>query len=89
MVKVIRKVADLEIQRFLEPQAERVDGPEEGLVVRGAHGVDEAAHLVDTEDVRQGLGPGDGEGLEGGPVARDGMGEEEEDAAGGGLQRPG
>ena len=81
-------VADLEIESFLDPQAEGVDGPEEGLVVRGANGVDKAAHLVDAEDIGQRLGSGNGEGLEGGPVAWDGVSEEEEDAAGGDFSEP-
>ena len=82
-------VADLQIQTFLEPQPQRVDGPEERLVVRRAHGVDEAAHFGDAQDVRQALGSGDAEVLEGGPVAGDGMGVEEDEAAGGDLQRAG
>ena len=82
-------VADLQIQTFLETQPQRVDGPEEGLVVWRAHGVDQAPHFGDAQDVGQALGPGDVEVLEGEPVARDGMGVEEDDAAGGDLQRAG
>ena len=82
-------VADLQIQAFLDPQPQRVDGPEEGLVVRRTHGVDEAPHLGDAQDIGQGLGPGDAELLEGQPVAGDGVSVEEDDAAGGDLQRAG
>ena len=46
-------------------------------------------HLGDAQDVGQALGSGDVEVLEGEPVARDGMGVEEDDAAGGDLQGAG
>ena len=82
-------VADLQIQTLLEPQPQRVDGPEEGLVVGRAHGVDQAPDLGDAQDVRQAPGPGDAEALEGEPVAWDGIGVEEDEAAGGDLQRAG
>ena len=52
-----------------------------------ANGVDESAHLVDAQDIGQGSGPGDAESLERGPVAWGGVSVEEEDAAGGDLQR--
>jgi hypothetical protein len=82
-------VADLQIQAFLEPQPQRVDGPEEGLVVRRAHGVDQTPRFSDAQDVGQALGSGDMEALKGEPVAWDGMRVEEYDAACGDLQRAG
>ena len=82
-------VADLEVQPLAEPEAQRVDGPEVGAVVGRADGGDEAADLVDGEDVGEPLLPGDAEPLEGGPVARGGVGIEELDAAVGDAERGG
>ena len=74
-------VADLEVQPFAEPEAQRVDGPEIGAVVGRADGGDEPTDLVDGEDVGECLLPADAESLEGGPVAGRGVGVEELDAA--------
>ena len=74
-------VADLEVEALAEPEAQRVDGPEVGAVVGRADGGDEAADLVDGEDVGEALLPGDAEAFEGGPVAWDGVRIEELDAA--------
>ena len=82
-------VADLQVQPFLESQAERVDRPEVGPVVGRADGVDESSHLVDREHVGERLRPGDAEPLERRPVAGRGVGVEELDAAVGDLQRRG
>ena len=82
-------VADLEIQTFLETQPQRVDGPEVGFVVRSTHGVDETTNFRDAQDIRQGLGSGKADVPESLPVARDGVGVEEDDAAGSDLQRTG
>ena len=62
-------VADLEVEALGEPEAERVDGPEIGAVVGRADGGDEAADLVDGEDVGEAFLPLDAEPCEGGPVA--------------------
>ena len=74
-------VADLEVQPFLEPQAQRVDRPEIGPVVGRADGGDEPPHLIDREDVGESLLLADAEPLEGRPVAGRGVGIEELDAA--------
>ena len=44
-------VADLEVEALAEAEAQRVDGLEVGAIVRSADGGDEAADLVDGEDV--------------------------------------
>ena len=56
-------VADLEVQPFPEPQAQRVDRPEIGAVVGRADGGDELSHLVDGEHVGERLVPTDAERL--------------------------
>ena len=75
------------MQAFAQPQAKRVDRPEEGPEVRLAHGVDKLPHLVDRQHVGEGLGPGDPELLECLPVARRGVGVEKPDGAGGDPHR--
>ena len=82
-------VAELKGESFLEPQAQRVDGPEEGAVVRSPDGVEEPMHLVDGQDVGQRLVSRDAELQERGPFARHGVGEEELDAAVGDLEGAG
>lgn len=75
-------VAQLKGESFLEPQAQRVDGPEEGAIVRSPDGVEEPMHLVDGQDVGQRLMHRDAELEERGPFARHGMGEEVDAAVG-------
>jgi hypothetical protein len=58
------------------------------MVVRRAHGVNETAHSSDAQDVGQRPESGKADVLERLPVARDGVGVEE-DAAGSDLQRAG
>src|SRR5262249_37024762 len=82
-------VAELPVQGLVEPQAQRVDGPEEGLDVRSADGGDEPAHFRDGQDIGEGPGLRDAEFLEGLPVARYGVGVEERDARGVALERAG
>ena len=82
-------VAEFQGQPFLEPQAQGVDGPEEGAVVRRADGVEEPMHFGDGQDVGQRLVLGDAELEERGPVARHAVGVEELDAAVGDLQGAG
>ena len=67
-------VADPEVEALAEAEAQRVDGLEVGAIVRSADGGDEAADLVDGEDVGEALLPGDTEPPEGGPVAGCGVG---------------
>ena len=81
IIRAAVDVADLEMEALGEPEAERVDGPEVGAVVGRADGGDEPSDLVDGEDVGKALLPRDAELLERGPVAWDGVGIEELDAA--------
>ena len=55
-------VGDLEMQPLAEPEPQRVDGLEVGAVVERADSGDQATDLVDGEDVREPLLPGDTEG---------------------------
>jgi hypothetical protein len=82
-------VAELEMEGLGEAQSQGVDGPEEGLVVRRAGGVDDAVDLVAAQHVGQGLGAGDPELSQGGPVVRGDAGVEEADAVEGEAQRGG
>ena len=75
------------MQPFGEPQAERVDGPEVGLVVRRADRVDQAPDLFDREHVGQCLLFGDAELSERLPLPRHGVRVEVADAVEGHLQR--
>jgi hypothetical protein len=74
-------VADLEVQSLGESETQGVDGLEVGAVVWRADGGDEAADLIDGEDVGEAFLPGDAEAFEGGPVARAGVRIEEFDTA--------
>jgi hypothetical protein len=74
-------VADLEVEPFGEPQAQRVDGLERDAIVGGADGGGEPSDLVDREDVGESLLAEDAEAFEGGPIARAGVRIEEFDAA--------
>src|SRR5262249_10864896 len=74
-------VADLQVQALVEPEPQRVDGPEIGAVMGRTHRGDEASDLIDGEDVGEPLLPGDAEALEGRPIARDGVRRKELDPA--------
>ena len=53
-------VADLQSSEpSCKDAAQRVNGPEEGLVVRRAHGVDQTPRFSDAQDVWQALGSWD------------------------------
>jgi hypothetical protein len=80
-------VSDLQVQPLSQPQAERVDRPQVGLVVGRADRVDEPAHFVRGEHVGQCFVPLDAKLREGLPVARHGVGVEELDAAVGDNER--
>jgi len=82
-------VAQFQGQPFLKPQPQRVDGPEEGTVVRRADGVEEPMHLVDGQHIGQRLLLGDAELEKRGPVPRHAVGVEELDAAVGDLEGAG
>jgi hypothetical protein len=69
------------MQPLAEPEPQRVDGLEVGAVVECSDSGDEATDLVDGEDVREPLLPGDTETLEGRPITRNGVRREELDPA--------
>jgi hypothetical protein len=82
-------VTQLQDESFLEPQAQRVNGPEEGSAVRSPDGVEEPVHLVDALDVGQRLVLWDAKLQECGPLSRHGVRVEELDAAVGDLESAG
>ena len=82
-------VADLQVQAFAEAQSQGIHGPEEGLEVGLANGVDEPVHLGDGQDIGECLWLGDAHHLERLPVARHGMSVEELDAAEGDAEGAG
>src|SRR5207248_890690 len=73
-------VGDLQEERFMEPEAQAVDGGEGDLVVHGGRGCQEALDLLHTEDGREPMGGLRTQEREGMPVALEDALREEADA---------